>query len=114
MIDDSAIAIKTPHGVVVIAGCSHSGICNICEYAKKATGLPLYAVIGGFHLMGGGAGNAGALNGDAEILNGTIDYFKNENPKFIYPMHCVDYSALAKFHEIFGIQKLSVGDIIEL
>jgi len=104
MVDDSAVAIKTPHGVVVIAGCSHSGICNICEHAKKVTSLPLYAVIGGFHLLGG----------DAKILNGTIEYFKKENPKFIYPMHCVDHSALAKFHEIFGIQKLAVGDVITL
>lgn len=108
MIDDSAVAIKTPHGVVVVAGCSHSGICNICEYAKKVTGLSLYAVIGGFHLLDGGAG------GNVELINGTIDYFKKENPKFIYPMHCVDFSVMARFSEELGVEKLSVGDVVEM
>ena len=50
MLDDSAIAIKTDKGVVVISGCSHAGICNICEYAKEITEQKLYAVICGFHL----------------------------------------------------------------
>lgn len=109
MIDDSAIAIKASFGVVVVAGCSHSGICNICEYAKKVTRLPLYAVIGGFHLM-----SDGVPGGNAELINGTIEYFKKENPKFIYPMHCVDFSVMARFFGELGVEKLSVGDIIEL
>ena len=37
-IDDSAIAIDGNDGIVIITGCSHSGICNIAEYAKKVIG----------------------------------------------------------------------------
>ena len=104
MLDDSAMAVATPDGVVVVAGCSHSGICNICEYAKKVTGLPLYAVIGGFHLF----------SGDNGVVDETISYFKGENVRRIYPMHCVDFSVMAKFYEELGVEKLSVGDIVEL
>ena len=104
MLDDSAIAIKSRKGVIVITGCSHAGIVNICEYAKKITGQKLYAVIGGFHLF----------ENDSKAVNGTIEYFKSEKPKFLYPMHCVDFPTLAKFHSIFGIEKLSTGDVIEL
>ena len=42
MPDDSALAIKSKKGVIVLTGCSHSGICNICEYAKEVTGQKLY------------------------------------------------------------------------
>jgi len=104
MLDDSAIAIKTPKGVVVITGCSHSGICNICEYAKKITGQKLYAVIGGFHLF----------ENDQKAIEGTIKYFKAEKPKHLYPMHCVDFPTLSKFHSNFKIAKKSSGDVIDL
>lgn len=33
--DDSALAIDTDEGIVIVTGCSHSGICNIIEQAKK-------------------------------------------------------------------------------
>ncbi len=102
MHDDSAIAVKSSKGTIVITGCSHAGITNICEYAKKVTGQELYAVIGGFHLF----------ENNQIAVNGTIEYFKKEKPKYLYPMHCVDFPTLAKFYTIFGIEKLSTGDTI--
>lgn len=104
MMDDSAIAIKTKNGVVVITGCSHSGICNICEYAKEITGQKLHAVVGGFHLF----------ENNQEVVNKTIEYFKKENPQTLCPMHCVDFPTLSKFHDIFNIKKISTGDKIEI
>lgn len=101
--EDSAIVFKTLKGMIVIAGCSHSGIVNICEYAKQVTDQKLYAVVGGFHLF----------EEDEKAVNGAIEYFKKEKPNFIYPMHCVDFPTLAKFHTVFGIKKLSTGDKIE-
>ncbi len=103
MLDDSAIAVKSSKGVIVITGCSHAGISNICDYAKQVTEQKLYAVIGGFHLF----------EDNQEAVNGTIDYFKKEKPKYLYPMHCVDFPTLVKFYTIFGIKKLSTGDTIE-
>jgi 7,8-dihydropterin-6-yl-methyl-4-(beta-D-ribofuranosyl)aminobenzene 5'-phosphate synthase len=103
MLEDSAIAIKTPKGAIVIAGCSHSGIVNICEYAKQITGQKLYAVIGGFHLF----------EEDAAAVSGAIEYFKREKPEFLYPMHCVDFPTMARFYSVFGIKKLSAGDAVE-
>lgn len=104
LLHDSAIAFKTEKGVVVISGCSHAGISNICEYAKEVTGLSLYAVIGGFHLF----------EKDHEAVNGTLDYFQKEKPTHLLPMHCVDVPTLAKFHELFSIKKYAAGDVIRL
>jgi 7,8-dihydropterin-6-yl-methyl-4-(beta-D-ribofuranosyl)aminobenzene 5'-phosphate synthase len=104
MQDDSAIAFKTKKGAIVVTGCSHSGIANICEYAKKVTGQKLYAVIGGFHLF----------ENEQEAVDGTIAYFKKEKPKYLYPMHCVDFPTLVRFRNIFGIEKMSTGDVINI
>jgi 7,8-dihydropterin-6-yl-methyl-4-(beta-D-ribofuranosyl)aminobenzene 5'-phosphate synthase len=102
IIDDSALAIKNQNGLSVISGCSHAGICNIVEYAKKVTDeSKIRAVIGGFHLIG-----------DAAQLERTVDYFAKQRVEHIYPMHCVDLAALSRFHEQFGIRKLCAGDTI--
>ncbi len=103
MLEDSAIAVKTSNGAVVISGCSHAGICNICDYAKEVTGQALHAVMGGFHLF----------EHDEETTAGTIDYFRAEKPEHLHPMHCVDFPTLSKLHSALGIQKLSTGDDIE-
>ncbi len=102
MLDDSAIVIKTPKGAVLITGCSHAGICNICEYGKKVSGQPLYAVIGGFHLF----------EKNKKAVDKTMDYFKKEKPTHLMPMHCVDFPTQAKFHTNFGTVKYSSGDSI--
>lgn len=104
MLDDSAIVFKTPKGAVLITGCSHSGICNICEYAKKVSSQNLYAVIGGFHLF----------EENQKAINETMNYFKAEKIKHLLPMHCVDFPTQAKFHTNFGTKKYSTGDIIDI
>ena len=54
ILDDQAlIANLAGRGLVVLTGCGHAGVINICRYARRLTGVArLYAVIGGFHLTG--------------------------------------------------------------
>ncbi len=104
MVDDSALAISTKHGVVVVSGCGHAGICNICESAKSVTGQSLYAVVGGFHLVGE----------TEEVIQKTLSYFESENPTYLFPMHCTGFYALSAFHQRMGITKMGTGDQIEI
>ncbi|MEM1162571.1 MAG: MBL fold metallo-hydrolase [Pseudomonadota bacterium] len=104
MPDDTALAFATDKGVVVIAGCAHAGICNICAAAKSLTGLPLHAVIGGFHL----------LHNEDPPVEETISWFKAETPEILLPMHCIEFDILARFHNELGTRKLGAGDVIEL
>jgi 7,8-dihydropterin-6-yl-methyl-4-(beta-D-ribofuranosyl)aminobenzene 5'-phosphate synthase len=102
--DDSALAIVNNSALVVVTGCSHAGIVNITEYAKKVTGvLNLKAVIGGFH-----------LKHDNHVTQKTIEYFKRNKAAVIYPSHCTELPALSAFHKTFTIQQLKTGMTINL
>lgn len=84
-VDDSALVYNSGDGLYIITGCSHSGICNICEYAKKVFGKKIIGIIGGFHL----------LKNDAKAKS-TITYLKKEKIKTIYPCHCTSLSVKAE------------------
>lgn len=65
LLDDSALVYVGKKGLSIITGCSHAGICNIIEYAKKVTGeKKIHSVLGGFHL----------LASDSEQLQRTVEY----------------------------------------
>jgi 7,8-dihydropterin-6-yl-methyl-4-(beta-D-ribofuranosyl)aminobenzene 5'-phosphate synthase len=104
MPDDTALAFRTEKGAVVVSGCSHAGICNICEHAKAVTGQLLHAVIGGFHL----------LHEEKPPVEQTIAYFRAEAPPLLLPMHCVEFDILARFHAELGTRKLGAGAVIEI
>lgn len=104
MPDDTVLAIATDKGAVVVSGCSHAGICNICEYAKVVTGQPLYAVIGGFHLM---------ADEDPPVEE-TIAWFQRENVPILHPMHCIDFDIQARMQTALGYQRMGAGDLIQL
>ncbi len=98
--DDSALAAIVGRELVVVTGCSHSGICNICEQAKRVTGIgKISAVIGGFHLK----------KQNRQTFE-TIRYFEKNKIKRVLPSHCTDLPALAAFYESFKIEQVKTGD----
>jgi len=102
--DDTALAYKSNDGIFIITGCSHSGICNIIDQAKRLCGDDRIAgVIGGFHLF------------DVdERLEETIGYLESCNIKAFYPCHCVSLKAKAKMMEKLDVEEVGVGLSIEL
>lgn len=102
--DDSAIAIISKKGLIVLSGCAHSGICNTVEHAKKVSKInTVYAVIGGFHLK----------EIDKITIN-TIEYLKSENIEFLGPTHCTSFKVCDEFAKSFNLLKLAAGAVIEL
>ncbi len=97
--DDSALAIIKKDELIVITGCSHSGICNIVEYAKEITGIKkINTVMGGFH-----------LKANDDQTRKTILYFKQQKVKNILPSHCTQLPALAAFYDEFKIRQVQAG-----
>ncbi|MDZ5723598.1 MBL fold metallo-hydrolase [Acetobacterium sp. K1/6] len=99
LLDDSALVYQGEAGIFIITGCSHSGICNIIEYAKAVTGdHRVRGVIGGFHLF--------EVNG--RVVQ-TIDYFKNHQIEQIYPCHCTTFAVKAAIHSHIPVGEVGVG-----
>ena len=101
--DDSALVATSDSGLIVISGCAHSGICNICEYAKKVTGISnISTVIGGFHLKDQG-----------EKTRKTLEYFVDNRVHELLPAHCTEWPAKALFREQFTFPEVKTGTIFE-
>ncbi len=95
-------------GLVILTGCGHSGVVNICRYARRLTGVErIYAVLGGFH-----------LNGPLfePIIGATCDALEEMAPEVIVSSHCTGWKAThaiaARFPSSF-IQN-SIGTTFDL
>ncbi len=49
--DEVAVVVKNDKGLVVLVGCSHPGIMNMLSTIKKRFDEPIFAVLGGTHLV---------------------------------------------------------------
>jgi 7,8-dihydropterin-6-yl-methyl-4-(beta-D-ribofuranosyl)aminobenzene 5'-phosphate synthase len=75
-------------GLVVLSGCSHSGIVNTVSHAMRITGTnKVHAVIGGFHLV----------NAEPETIRRTVTEIKAIGPDYVIPTHCTGFEALRLF-----------------
>jgi len=99
-LDDSALAYEAKNGLVIITGCSHSGICNMIDHAKKLTGIDrVVDVIGGFHLQ-----NAGH-----DQMENTVRELKKIAPDLMHPCHCTDLEAKINLGASFKIEEVGTG-----
>jgi 7,8-dihydropterin-6-yl-methyl-4-(beta-D-ribofuranosyl)aminobenzene 5'-phosphate synthase len=87
--DDQGLAINLKgKGLVVIGGCSHSGIINIIEHACNLSGVDqVHAVLGGWHLSGS----------SEPKIEQTIEAMKTIGPDIVVPMHCTGWRATNRF-----------------
>lgn len=52
MLHEQALLVSVQgRGVVLISGCGHPGITAMVRFARKITGQPVFAVVGGLHLI---------------------------------------------------------------
>lgn len=100
--DDSALAVKTKKGLIIISGCSHAGICNIIEYAKQVCNDDrIYVLLGGFHLF------------DPGITDKTIKFIKKQGINRLYPAHCLTDYAFSEFKKIGG-KRIHTKEVLSL
>ena len=97
LLDDTAVAVKVDSlGTVVVTGCSHSGIVNIVRKAEEVTKSEVYAVIGGFHLIGA----------KEEFIEKTIDALREMRVREVHTGHCTgllaEYMFLREYKDSFN------------
>lgn len=104
VLDDSALVYMSDNGLVIITGCSHAGICNIIEYAKKVCNEErVYDIIGGFHL----------LNPSQNKLTRTVEYLDKCRPNSIYAGHCINLDSKISLAQVMNVKEVGVGLVLE-
>jgi len=104
--DDMSLVIKSEKGLVIVAGCSHAGIVNIVKHASRVFSESVFAIIGGFHLVG--------LEKDQ--IEDSVSTLKNLGVKRVFAGHCTGFDALCVFNNVFedNFARFHVGSIIEI
>lgn len=82
--DEVLIAIDTPEGLLVLLGCSHPGMKNMLEATTALTGRPLYAILGGTHLV----------EADQNCMSRSLTYLNDRDLKILGVSHCTGQSAM--------------------
>ncbi|MDL2257692.1 MBL fold metallo-hydrolase [Eubacteriales bacterium OttesenSCG-928-K08] len=104
-LEEMSLIVDTSEGLVVISGCSHLGVVNICEQASLALNKPVCAMIGGTHL----------IDANKAQLDKTIAYFNAHcEIKTLAAMHCTGEDALKTLEaECTAFFKAGVGSTLE-
>ncbi|MHA1738770.1 MAG: MBL fold metallo-hydrolase [Candidatus Heimdallarchaeota archaeon] len=79
--EDLSVIIETKEGQVVITGCAHAGILNICKQAKETSKKPIKAILGGTHMV---------RYTEKEVLETAEKFVKEFDDPDLYLNHCTD------------------------
>ncbi len=91
-LDDAALAIETPKGLVILLGCAHAGLVNTVEHFRNKLDNPrIHAIIGGTHL--GPASD--------EQFAATVDYLMRLDFDRLGVSHCTGQLRSAQLHARF-------------
>jgi 7,8-dihydropterin-6-yl-methyl-4-(beta-D-ribofuranosyl)aminobenzene 5'-phosphate synthase len=100
LLDDSALVFKSPDGLIIITACSHAGICNVVEYARRVCNEDrVVDIIGGFHL----------LDPSEDQLEGTLEYLKSVHPTSLHACHCTDLNTKIALSQVTAVKEVGVG-----
>ena len=109
------MAVKENEKLVIFTGCSHNGILNMVDTVAKAfEGVPIKAVIGGFHLVASPPFNFMAGNRkDVENLGKSVLNYPIE---MTYTGHCTGTKAFNVLKSVMGnrIKDMQTGSSFEI
>ena len=98
-ISEQGLIILTTRGVILIVGCSHPGIVEMVDRARRLTGMEILLVIGGFHL----------LNHYAPAVEEIVVQLKDLGVKYVAATHCTGTEARRIISSGYGKNSLDSG-----
>ena len=95
IMDERFLAVNVrDKGLVVFSACSHAGVVNVLKNAARVfPGVPLHAVMGGFHLAGPGM---------EQRIAETVRDMRDFGLDLIVPGHCTGFRAVHALLNEFG------------
>ncbi|MFW5995062.1 MAG: MBL fold metallo-hydrolase [Spirochaetia bacterium] len=88
--DEVSVVVKTSRGNVLLVGCSHPGILNIIESVRARFEEPLYAVLGGTHL----------IEASGSRLHNAIGALSELKDTLLGMSHCTGDTAMKRLAEV--------------
>lgn len=76
--EEVCLAAASEDGLVLVAGCSHPGILNMADAARRRLGRPVTAVVGGIHLAEADEARAGL----------TVEHLCGQGARLLALGHC--------------------------
>jgi 7,8-dihydropterin-6-yl-methyl-4-(beta-D-ribofuranosyl)aminobenzene 5'-phosphate synthase len=110
------MAIKENDKLVIVTGCSHNGILNMVDtVTRELEGLPIKAVIGGFHLVASSA-RSNSMAGSKREVEGLARKVLDYPVERTYTGHCTGPKAFAVLKGVMGerIVDLETGYCFEV
>ena len=109
------LVIKENDSLVIFSGCSHNGMLNMIDTVhEEFDGIPIKAVIGGFHLVGLPMFNtmAGSRSEVEDIGRRALTY----PVESVYSGHCTGQKAYRVLKNVMGekLNQLHTGAVIEI
>jgi 7,8-dihydropterin-6-yl-methyl-4-(beta-D-ribofuranosyl)aminobenzene 5'-phosphate synthase len=94
LIDERFLMVNVAgKGLVVFTACSHAGLVNVLKHARDSfPAVPLYAVVGGFHLAGA----------NEKIIPETVQAVREFGLNTIAAGHCTGWRAIKAFVDAVG------------
>jgi len=86
--DDIALYLECEKEIVVLLGCTHSGILNTIRHIRSLTPKPIRTLMGGLHLE----------KASASRLSQTIEGLRDCQVEQIFPCHCTGHAASLALH----------------
>ena len=106
LLDDLSLVLKTKEGIVLILGCGHAGVLNICLRAKEIyPDEDIKMIIGGTHLV--------ALTQQEELEYVANKLEEEYNKPLLYFSHCTGKKAIEYMTNYFDediVKSFKVGD----
>ncbi len=105
--DEQMLIIEDEGELAVFLGCSHPGVINCIQYAKKLKpDRKIKLLIAGMHLD----------NISRKRLDMTVDYLVQSEIKNIIPLHCTGFTAMCEMKHKLGdrCQLLCTGDTVQI
>lgn len=90
--DEILLVVDTPQGLVVLLGCSHPGMRNMLDAVKKRFSKPIYAVLGGTHLV----------EASNPVVDASSEYLAHEGIEIIGVSHCTGKVGMKVLSESTG------------
>jgi 7,8-dihydropterin-6-yl-methyl-4-(beta-D-ribofuranosyl)aminobenzene 5'-phosphate synthase len=94
-----SLAIKTSDGMVLVVGCSHTGIDKVVE-AASTIDPRIHLIVGGFHLV---------VASDADIQKIVTALHDTFKVQYVAPGHCTGEPAFTALKKAFGDRYLFAG-----